>query len=140
MSVTNEEMICSCSHTRAKHKYGKSCYENCDCIQFEYNSSITLDPSDNFDAALIKIKQIHDKKKADYSDPKDRFSNFVLSANFANITVPQTFEVLIGTKQARLIELTRPGRVAQNESIEDTLLDRAVYCILAYVYYLQSKK
>ncbi len=95
---------------------------------------VPLDPEDEFDKALIEIKEIHNKKKADYSDKNNRFSNFDMSALFAGISVPQTFEVLIGTKQARIIELTKPGKVANNESLVDSYLDRAIYCILAYVY------
>jgi hypothetical protein len=95
---------------------------------------IALDPSDEFDSALIIIKAMHDKKRADYSDPDNRFSNFELSSTFANVSVPQTFEVLLGIKQARLIELLKSNKEPNNESLLDTYLDRAIYAILAYVY------
>jgi hypothetical protein len=95
---------------------------------------ITLDPSDEFDSALIIIKALHDKKRADYSDPNNRFSNFEIASAFANVGVPQTFEVLLGVKQARLIELLKSNKEPNNESLLDTYLDRAVYAILAYVY------
>lgn len=97
---------------------------------------ITLNPQDEFDSTLIKIKEIHDKKKADYSKVGDRFSNFEYAAKAAKISTMQSFEVLIGVKQARLIELFQPGKLVLNESIADTLIDRAIYCILAYTYYL----
>lgn len=100
---------------------------------------LSLDKNDEFDSVLIRIKEIHDRKKADYSRVGNRFSNFEYAASAAGITPYQSFEVLIGVKQARLIELTQPGRVAQNESLEDTLLDRAVYCVLALAYYLANK-
>ena len=101
---------------------------------------LEFDPMNPFDVALIKIKKLHDKKKADYSNPADRFSNFKVSANHANITPQQAIEVLIGIKCARLAELTKPDREPQNESLSDTYLDRAVYAILAYVYYDESIK
>lgn len=93
-----------------------------------------------FDVALLKIKELHEKKKADYSNPADRFSNFKYSAYHANITPQQAIEVLVGVKCARIAELTKPGREPQNESLSDTYLDRAVYAILAYVYYNTIKE
>jgi len=98
---------------------------------------VTLSRDDEFDRVLIKMKEIHDKKKEDYSDINNRFSNFEYSAQASGITVAQVFEVLISTKQARLIELMK-GKVPKNEPIGDTLLDRAVYCVLAYAYHLAS--
>lgn len=101
--------------------------------------TVTLDPKDEFDRVLITMKAIHDKKKADYSNPLDRFSNFTYAGKAAGIPAQYTFEVLIGVKQARLIELMQPGRKANNESVEDTLLDRAIYCTLAYAHWIRDK-
>lgn len=97
---------------------------------------MSLDPADIFDAALIKMKSIHDRKKADYSDPEDRFSNFKEAAEYAGVTVEQTFDVLIGIKQARIKQLSQPGRDVQNEPLIDTHLDRAVYATLAFAWSL----
>lgn len=96
-----------------------------------------IDPEDDFDSVLIEIKKMHDSKREDYSDKFDRFSNFREAAEAANIPVTAAFEVLIGVKQARLKQLTKPDRTKSpnNEPIIDTLLDRAVYAILAYAYY-----
>ena len=95
---------------------------------------------DPFTDALIRIKEIHDKKRADYSEKTNRFSNFEYAAKAANTTPHQAFEILIGVKQARLIELTQPGRIAKNESLEDTLLDRAVYSVLVYAYFILNDR
>lgn len=100
---------------------------------------VELDPADEFDSVLIKMKEIHDRKKADYSSILNRFSNFEFAGQFSGVTTAQTFEVLIGIKQARLVELSKPGREIKNEPLEDTLLDRAVYCVLALAYYLKGK-
>lgn len=99
---------------------------------------LTLDPKDEFDRTLIAMKIIHDKKKADYSSKKDRFSNFLFASAFSGINIEQTFEVLIGIKQARLLELIQTGKIPVNESIQDTLLDRAVYCVLALAYWKKT--
>lgn len=93
-----------------------------------------LDPADLFDGVLIKMKEIHAKKKADYSSPEDRFSNFREAAEEAGVTVEQVFAVLIGIKNARIRQLEQPGRDVQNESLLDTYLDKAVYSVLAFAW------
>ena len=97
---------------------------------------------DYFDLAIAEMKRVHDKKKADYSDPSDAFSNFRLAGDFADVSTPLTFEVLLGVKQARLNNLRESENSPLNESILDTLLDRANYATLAYAYALaqQEKK
>lgn len=95
---------------------------------------------DEFEQALEKIREIHDKKRRDYSAKDNRYSNFEFAAKAAGVDTSKTFEVLIGIKQARLVELTQPGRVCYNEPIEDTLLDRAVYSVLAYAYFMKGTK
>lgn len=95
---------------------------------------------DVFELAIQRIRETHNKKKADYSSKHNRWSNFETAAQLSGVTVHQTFEVLIGIKQARLVELSQPGRVCYNEPIEDTLLDRAVYSVLAYAYFLEVIK
>ena len=97
-------------------------------------------PIDEFEEALQRIREVHNKKKADYSSKNNRYSNFELASQFSGVPTPQTFEVLIGIKQARLLELFQPGRTAYNEPIEDTLLDRAIYSILAYCYFKKGIK
>lgn len=99
---------------------------------------IKVNKLDTFELVLEDIKRIHNLKKADYSDPNNRFSNFEEAAFVANITVEQTFEVMIGIKQARIKQLLQPNRIPQNESLLDSYRDRAVYSILALVYLLEK--
>jgi hypothetical protein len=88
-----------------------------------------------FDKALTKMKEVHDKKSADYANDENRYANFEYAAKFAGVTVDQVFAVLIGVKEARLLELQTAGKTAVNESIEDTRLDAAVYAVLRYSYH-----
>lgn len=46
-------------------------------------------------------------------------------------------ETLIAVKQARLKSLR--GKVAVNESVKDTILDRAVYSVIALALYIQEE-
>jgi len=82
---------------------------------------------------LESMKKIHIKKNADYASESNPFSNFERSGTVASwftIPIDRAFAVLIGTKLARLAELLEPGRIANNESVEDSFLDMATYCIL----------
>ena len=87
----------------------------------------------NFDRALEELKALHDAKAADYSTVQDPYSNFRLSGEQVGISAGSACEVLIATKQARLRELLSVDRARppKNESVRDTLRDRAVYAILA---------
>lgn len=101
-------------------------------------SSITLDPSNDFESVLIKMVQTSRRKRADYAgDGADDnpWQNFYDSAYQLGETAGLSVEQLIATKQARLRVLLRKywdnGSGAQNEPIDDTLLDRAVYAVIA---------
>lgn len=88
-----------------------------------------------FDAVLQKMKAIHDKKSADYANDANRYSNFESAATSAGTTVDVVFRTLIGVKLARLAELQGKGKTPNNESIQDSLLDLAVYASLYASYY-----
>lgn len=90
---------------------------------------------DNFEKLLDEIRVLHNKKSKDYAKDADRFSNFREAGAFSGTKTETVFEVLLGIKQARLNELRSSGKVPNFESIRDTLLDRAVYSILALQYY-----
>jgi hypothetical protein len=90
-----------------------------------------------FDEAIERMRKVHASKKVDYSRSDNIFSNFEIAAHFADVNIQATFDTLIGIKQARLNNLR--GRNPVNESIEDTLLDRAVYATIAYAYYLMDR-
>lgn len=103
---------------------------------------ITLDPSNDFEAVLIKMVQTSRAKRADYAGDGDEdhpWQNFYDSAYQLSNTAGHSVETLIATKQARLRVLLpkfwktygEDVRVAKNEPVEDTLLDRAVYSVIA---------
>lgn len=83
-----------------------------------------------FNDLLDKMKVIHDKKNADYANDTDPYSNFSFAANFAGVEKIQVYLTLLGVKAARLHELILNKKIAKNESINDTLLDFAVYAAL----------
>lgn len=88
---------------------------------------------------LNRINEIHQRKNEDYA--AQPFENFIRSAALASwfkFDSDKSFVVLIGTKLARLATLLNKGVIPNNESVDDSFLDLATYCILWAAYY-QSK-
>lgn len=101
------------------------------------NESYALDASEPFEAILIEMLKTNRKKRKDYAGDGHFLSNFYDSAKQLRNTAGHSVETLIATKQARLSVLlpnywseTNDNQPA-NEPIFDSLLDRAVYSVLA---------
>lgn len=95
----------------------------------------SLDAANPFEAILIRMTQVHRQKKHDYAGDSHPNQNFYDSAYQIGLTGGHSVEQLIATKQARLRVLlpmlwNESGRPL-NEGIADTLLDRAVYSVIA---------
>lgn len=103
--------------------------------------SIELDPADPFDAVLIDIVRTNRAKRADYvsDDSSTIFENFLRSDDQVGLERGDSIEVMIATKQSRLRALRKNGRTPNNEAEEDTLLDRAVYSILALALFKDTE-
>lgn len=97
--------------------------------------AIELNPENAFESALIKMVEIHRLKQLDYSGKDHTNQNFYDSAYQLGLTGGHAVENLISTKQARLRvllpDLWNGVRTPANEGIADTLLDRAVYSVIA---------
>lgn len=122
--------------------HGGTCPEPSSCVLGASPSQdqTPLQAQDNFDNLLEELRTLHEKKRADYASNQDRFSNFRIAAEFSGMQTYQSIENLIGVKQARLLELRGTGKTPKNESVRDTLVDRAVYCILAVMLHDEEKK
>jgi hypothetical protein len=96
---------------------------------------VNLNPDDPFEAVLIKAAETHRAKGADYAGDDHPNQNFYDAAYQLGGTGGHSVETLIATKQARLRvllpKLWKGSDGPRNEGIEDTLLDRAVYSIIA---------
>lgn len=91
-----------------------------------------------FTSLLKTMSDMHERKNSDYSEEGNPYSNFELSGGLATkFTNPAdvSFAVLLGVKMARLQELLGKGKTPKNESVQDTLLDLAVYAALWASYY-----
>lgn len=82
---------------------------------------------------LALIEKIHKSKNDDYAGDRRPFFNFEFSAALmGNFNDPQdkAFVNLIGTKLARSVVLLDKQAQPNNESIDDSFLDLAVYVLL----------
>lgn len=86
-----------------------------------------------------EMEQVVTSKAHDYAKDDNVFSNFEFAAEVAGISVEQEFAVMIATKVARLRELLG-GKVPNNESIDDTLLDLANYAALCLAWRRQEER
>lgn len=84
-----------------------------------------------------KMRNIILKKGNDYATT-DRLSNFKRAGEICNLTPQQNCLSLIATKVARLGVLLS-GKVPDNESIEDSLIDLANYAALLYMIEREEK-
>lgn len=89
-----------------------------------------------FHNLLKQMAEMHDKKSADYASSANYYSNFESAAADAGITVDEVFATLIGIKLARLRELR--GKEPNNESVQDSRLDLAVYASLWASYHYHA--
>ncbi len=109
-----------------------------ECSKQACNKERTSAPSNpRFTAMLDWMRDTCAKKQADYAND-DPYSNFAFSGMLgAMFTRPidVAFATLIGVKLARLSELSKSGRVSNNESVQDTRGDLANYAALWASYY-----
>lgn len=83
---------------------------------------------------LIKLKSITLAKNSDYAGDSDPFSNFRL-CEFMNLCSTEAgIMVRIGDKYSRICNLLDKDEAkVKDESVQDTLLDLANYCIIAAI-------
>lgn len=91
-----------------------------------------LNRKDPYEKILIEMAELSRKKSADYASRSDRFSNFRETASqFPEMTALDACNFNIAQKNARLKALRARGSTPVNESVRDTLIDRAVYSAIA---------
>jgi len=103
-------------------------------------ASITLKKSDPFERILIDMVEMHRKKAADYEkDPGAAYNtNFDEVAREIPLedydAVVDCFTMVI-RKAKRISNLLTPGRETNNEAVEDSMIDLAVYSVLLLELY-----
>jgi len=94
-----------------------------------------------FDQVVAQMRDTLVKKNADYSgDVADTFANFKMVEHFGAASVEQGFFTRLTDKFSRIASFIKKGILhVKDETVKDTLLDLAIYCILVSAY-LESKK
>jgi hypothetical protein len=92
--------------------------------------------SQRFHELLEEIGALHDKKQADYGKDTDPFANVRASDEWG--LAPWVGAMIrLNDKVKRLQTFARKGSL-KNESAKDSMLDIAVYALIAYVLYEQG--
>ena len=91
--------------------------------------------------ATYKMAEITRAKNADYTGhSEDPFSNFKSVEVLGICTTEQGFATRMMDKMGRISSFIKQGTLqVKDESVTDTLLDLANYCIL-FAAYLESKR
>lgn len=90
-----------------------------------------------FHALLEEIASLHDSKNHDYAND-DPLSN-LRRCQALGISPLTGVLVRLTDKQSRIEELTR-GKTPKHESLRDSLLDQAVYSLLAILLLDETKQ
>lgn len=104
---------------------------------------LRLDPDDPFESVLIPIIETNRKKRRDYASDDDIFSNFAGTARFAGFEADWLSALFnCSQKLERMSALRLNGRLNDpaNEAVADTLLDNAVYGIIALAIYARDQR
>lgn len=94
----------------------------------------------DFYKLLDKMKEIHSAKNHDYSGGDDPFKNFKISETMG---IPAWKGCLIrkSDKFSRLCSFAKKEDYqVKDESVEDTLLDDAIYSLICILLYREYKK
>jgi len=89
------------------------------------------------DEALNRIRTIFETKNADYAEGTWD-SNFLDVARQMGFDRETACDTLIAVKQARLRSLRTSGKLPSNEAVADTVLDRAVYALIALAMHTEN--
>lgn len=84
---------------------------------------------EKFNEFTDKMRSVILSKSEDYATDVDVLSNFKLAGSICQLTPEQNCLSLIATKVARLGVLLQ-GKIPNNESIQDSVLDLANYAVL----------
>ncbi len=88
---------------------------------------------------LLEIAELHARKNHDYSKDGDPLSNLKWCQNFG-ISPFKGVLVRLADKWSRIAELSKKPAMVKDESMTDSLMDNAVYSLLAIVMLEEEKK
>lgn len=98
-------------------------------------ASITLKKSDPFESILVEMVETHRRKKADYeknpgAEYNTNFDEVAREIPMDDYDAVMDAFTMVVRKVKRIANLLEPGREPANETIDDSMLDLAVYSVL----------
>lgn len=134
------DLKCKCGHNRQDHFHSQLECERCECGEFQLNTDINITlnyQDDTFYKLIEEIKFLHDKKRQDYGQEGDPLANVRASQQFG--VSPWLGAIIrLNDKVTRIGSFAKKGVLA-NESIEDSMMDIAVYALIALQLYREEK-
>lgn len=94
--------------------------------------------SEEFHTLLKAMGEMHDRKQADYGRDDDPFANVRASEDFG--IEPWIGCMMRANDKMRRLQTAAQGNQLKNESVEDSLMDLAVYSIIGLVLYRESAR
>jgi len=91
-----------------------------------------------FEKIIDEMLAMHYKKQADYGSKVDPFANVRASSDLG--VEPWIGCAIRMNDKMRRIHAAARGQNLKNESVEDSLLDMAVYAVIGLVLYRESHK
>lgn len=90
----------------------------------------------SFPFLLKELQVLHDTKRRDYGRPLDPYANLRASADWG---IPAWIGALVrATDKLRRLQTFAQRGILVNESVEDSLLDLAVYVLIALELYREG--
>lgn len=86
-----------------------------------------------FDLVLEELRELHNRKQADYGKATDPFANVRASEDFG--IEGWVGSIVRANDKMRRLQAAARGQNLKNESVEDSLVDLAVYAIIALLLY-----
>ena len=99
----------------------------------------TLGGHPRFYELLLQIAELHANKNHDYAVDNDPLSNLRQAESFG-IPAYKGVLVRLSDKWSRIQELSKKPGLVKTESVEDTLMDMAVYSLLAIILFGEQNK
>jgi hypothetical protein len=92
---------------------------------------------EDFDHILDELRELHLRKSKDYGSSSDPYANVRHAAELFRLPAWVSALIRASDKIARLAQFAQRGWLA-NESAEDSLMDLAVYAIIALLLYREA--
>lgn len=92
--------------------------------------------STDFEAVLAELLEMHQRKNADYGRDEDPYANVRASEDFG---MPAWVGGMVrANDKMRRLQRAASGHTLRNESIEDSLIDLAVYSVISLILFRQE--